>query len=38
VRFSDPLQRLAGEDPADLIARARQTIESTLMEWRTAGA
>ena len=38
VRFSDPLQRLAGEDPADLVARARQTIESTLMEWRTAGA
>jgi 1-acyl-sn-glycerol-3-phosphate acyltransferase len=38
VRFSEPLQRLAGEDPSDLIARVRETIEGTLMEWRTADA
>lgn len=38
VRFSEPLQRLAGEDPADVIARARQSIEATLREWRTADA
>lgn len=38
VRFSDPLPRIAGEDPADVLNRARQTIEATLLEWRTADA
>jgi len=38
VRFSDPLQRTAGEDPVELLDRARQTIEATLMEWRAADA
>jgi len=38
VRFSEPMQRMAGEDAAELIARARQTIEGTLMEWRAAEA
>lgn len=36
VRFSEPLQRVAGEDPAELIERARTVIEDTLTEWRTA--
>lgn len=38
VRFSDPLQRMAGEDPAELLARAREVIEGTLREWRAASA
>lgn len=38
VRFSDPLQRVDGEDPADLIERARLVIEGTLTEWRTTHA
>lgn len=38
VRFSDPLQRIAGEDPAELLNRARGVIEDTLAEWRTAHA
>jgi 1-acyl-sn-glycerol-3-phosphate acyltransferase len=35
VRFSDPLPRQEGEDPAELLRRARDVIESTLQEWRT---
>ena len=38
VRFSDPLQRIAGEDPAELLDRARKVIEQTLAEWRAADA
>lgn len=38
VRFSEPIQRIAGEDPVELLNRAREVIESTLMEWRTADA
>ena len=38
VRFSDPLQRRAEEDPAELIKRARAVIEDTLTEWRSAHA
>ncbi len=38
VRFSDPLQREAGEDPAELLQRARDVIEGTLTEWRAADA
>lgn len=38
VRFSDPLQRIAGDDPVEMLSRARQAIEATLMEWRTADA
>jgi len=38
VRFSEPLQRIAGEDPIEVLNRARGVIEETLMEWRTAGA
>jgi 1-acyl-sn-glycerol-3-phosphate acyltransferase len=38
VRFSDPLQRIAGEDPAELLDRARTVIEETLAEWRAADA
>ena len=38
VRFSDPLQRIEGEDPAELLARAREVIEGTLSEWRAAHA
>ncbi|MDJ0952730.1 MAG: lysophospholipid acyltransferase family protein [Acidimicrobiia bacterium] len=34
VRFSEPLPRIAGEDPTDLIARAHETIAETLREWR----
>jgi len=36
VRFSDPLPRVAGEAPAELLARARSVIEDTLEEWRGA--
>ncbi len=38
VRFSEPLQRMAGEDPVDVINRAREVIEETLVEWRAANA
>ena len=38
VRFSEPLQRKTGEDPAELIARARAVIEDTLSEWRETHA
>lgn len=34
VRFSDPLARNVGEDYEELIARARDVIEGTLLEWR----
>lgn len=36
VRFSTPLQRQPGEEPAELIERVREVIEGTLLEWRTA--
>ncbi len=36
VRFSEPLQRIADEDPAELLNRAREVIEGTLTEWRSA--
>lgn len=36
VRFSEPIPRSAGDDPADLLERARGVIERTLVEWRTA--
>lgn len=38
VRFSEPLHRIVGEDPMELLNRARQTIETTLLEWRMADA
>ena len=38
VRFSDPLQRIDGEDPVELLDRARDVIEGTLTEWRAADA
>lgn len=38
VRFSEPMQRMAGEDPAELLDRARDVIEETLVEWRGANA
>ena len=38
VRFSDPLQRIAGEEPAELLDRARNVIDDTLAEWRAADA
>jgi len=38
VRFSEPLQRISGEDPVEVLSRAREIIEETLVEWRTAGA
>ena len=34
VRFSDPLPRSEGEDPARVLATARAVIEETLAEWR----
>ncbi|MEA2001045.1 MAG: lysophospholipid acyltransferase family protein [Actinomycetota bacterium] len=34
VRFSEPLDRVAGEDPKELLGRARAVIEGTLAEWR----
>jgi 1-acyl-sn-glycerol-3-phosphate acyltransferase len=36
VRFSEPLQRQPGEEPAELVERVRQVIEGTLLEWRGA--
>ena len=38
VRFSDPLHRQDGESVDDLVERARQVIEGTLLEWRGARA
>ena len=38
VRFSDPLERVEGEDAGELLARAREVIERTLIEWRSANA
>ncbi|MFW2381187.1 MAG: lysophospholipid acyltransferase family protein [Acidimicrobiales bacterium] len=37
VRFSDPLPRQEGEDPAELLRQAHDIIEGTLLEWRTDG-
>ena len=34
VRFSDPLDRVEGEEPTELLVRARGVIEDTLDEWR----
>ncbi len=36
VRFSEPLHRQDGESADDLVERARQVIEGTLLEWRGA--
>jgi 1-acyl-sn-glycerol-3-phosphate acyltransferase len=33
VRFLDPIERVAGEDPAALLARVRSGIEATLEAW-----
>lgn len=38
VRFSPPLERQPGEEPSELIERAREVIEETLLEWRAAHA
>ncbi len=34
VRFGDPIARVAGDDPAALVAQARVEIEETLARWR----
>ena len=34
VRFSDPIQRVAGEDSAALLDTVRDVIDGTLTEWR----
>ena len=34
VRFSDPIQRVAGEDSTALLAAVRDVIDGTLTEWR----
>ncbi len=36
VRFSEPLERVAGEEAVDVLHRARAVIEDTLAEWRAA--
>ncbi len=36
VRFSEPIQRVAGEDPLEVLNRVKGVIESTLAEWRAA--
>ncbi len=38
VRFSQPLPRIAGEDPVEVLNRARDVIDATLLEWRAADA
>ncbi len=35
VRFLDPIERLAGEDPVELLARVRSSIETTLDAWHS---
>lgn len=35
VSFGDPIERQPGEDPAELMARARVEIAATLDRWRT---
>jgi 1-acyl-sn-glycerol-3-phosphate acyltransferase len=37
VRFADPLDRIDGDDPAQLLSRARTVIEDTLADWRADG-
>lgn len=34
VSFGDPIERRAGEDPAELVERARREIAATLERWR----
>ena len=34
VRFGDPIERQAGEDPAELMEKARAEIAATLQDWR----
>jgi 1-acyl-sn-glycerol-3-phosphate acyltransferase len=34
VRFSEPMERVTGENPKELLQRARVVIEGTLDEWR----
>lgn len=36
VRFSDPLPRIEGDEPSEVLAGARAVIEETLDEWRAA--
>ena len=36
VRFSDPITLQDGEEPAEVMARVRSVIESTLVEWRSS--
>jgi hypothetical protein len=34
VRFADPIPRSAGNDPAQILDRAHDEIEETLLRWR----
>ena len=36
VRFAEPIPRSAGDDPARLLDRAHDEIESTLLRWRSS--
>lgn len=38
IKFLDPIERLPGEDPRELLERARQQIEATLEGWRLEAA
>jgi 1-acyl-sn-glycerol-3-phosphate acyltransferase len=35
VRFAEPIARSAEDDPAQLLARAHEEIETTLLRWRS---
>ncbi|NND84583.1 MAG: 1-acyl-sn-glycerol-3-phosphate acyltransferase [Acidimicrobiia bacterium] len=35
IRFLDPIERVAGEDPSELLARVRGGIETTLEAWHS---
>jgi len=38
VRFGEPIERRADEDPGEIVERVRGEIEATLQRWRQAGA
>ena len=36
IRFGEPISRVVGESPVEILEQCRTWIESTLDEWRTA--
>jgi 1-acyl-sn-glycerol-3-phosphate acyltransferase len=37
IRFGEPIARVVGESPVEVLERCQDWIEATLVEWRTVG-